>query len=276
MSTFKWVLIALLIGSILSYIVSGFFSDRKIAEAHAATKVAEDAVTLEQENNSKLRERLEPEIESLEDEVPTLTAENAEKDTQISQERAASNRARQAIVVLQEQRREEEILIAETASTQLVVRTLELIDEGYPQIINPNYRVFRGDDFVANRPAAEAFTLGLTEALSSRLIVIKQQENMDSLENEVVLTAEQRENLTTALNKEQVAHLKTNELLSSERQLSGRHLENITALNDEVNAYESKLRFDLFSPKCGAGGFAGVNSTAEATVGVGVFCGWIF
>lgn len=276
MATIKWVLIALVIGSIISYFVSGYFADRKIVEAHAATKVAEEAVTLERNINSKLRADLEPEIEALEEEVSTLAAENAEKDVQISQERRASTRARREVLALQEQRRTEELLISETASTQLVLRTLELIEEGYPQITNPKYRVFRGDDFVANRPAAEAFTLGLTESLTSRMIMVNQRDNIDSLENEVILTKEQKDNLNRALDKEKEALSKTNQLLFSERQLSNRHLVNITALNDEVDAYESKLKFNLFSPKCGAGGYAGVGLNAEPSVGVGIFCGWIF
>lgn len=276
MSTIKWILVALVIGSIVSYIVSGYFADQRIAEAHAATKSAEDAVAAEQKINTELRANLEPEITALEEEVSTLTSENVEKDVQIAQERRSRNRAREEVRVLIQQRDKEEEVVASSGNEELVLRSLQLIDEGYPQILNPNYRVFRGDDFVANRAAAEGFTLGLSEALSSRMIVIGQQESMHSLENEIVLTNEQKDNLDIALAKEKEARSLTDELLVSERQLSERHLENITALNNEVDAYESKLKFDLFSPKCGLGGYAGVGLNAEPSVGVGVFCGWIF
>lgn len=205
-----------------------------------------------------------------------LELDNTAKDMEISRERNVSRRARNQADELIRQRQVQTTQISDSNNTELVVKTLDLIARNYPHVADPSYAVYDNKDFVANRAAADGFAFGLTEAVASRAILASQRVESESLTSQLQLTTDQKANLDAALTSEKLAHSKTGELLVSETELGKKNLALVTTLRDEVNAWESKFKFDLFRPKCGLGGFVGVDTKVESSIGVGIFCGWIF
>lgn len=273
-----FAIISLLVVFLAAFSLAGYFyADSKIKLAHEASEEAKEEVEAKTEENAELRRTLVPEIDELRDEVVKLELANTSKDMEIARERNVSKRARSEADELRRRRLRETTEIAEADNQQLVVKTLDLIKRAFPQVADPSYSVYDNKDFVADRPAADAFAFGLTEALVNRSIIVKQLEDVEALTNQLNLSKEQKDNLDKALNSEKEAHGKTEKLLGSEIDLGKANVVLVEKLGDEVKAWEDKYEFNFLKPKCGFGGMFGYDvANSNAALGVGVICGWMF
>jgi hypothetical protein len=243
-------------------------------EAVAARVKAEATLADTTQATMELRLELEPEIAGLKDDNVGLQNELFKRDLLIENEQEKNRRLEEELVEIKVDKAEDVVMVLSREDDELVDASLRLIPELYPYLEGqPEYGFFDGV-FESNRPTAEAFTFALTEVQVGRRTIINASESVDTAKTELKLTQEQRENLRTQLFKEQTGHGKTGELLDAERQRQSDTINLVSKLNDEVAAYRKQLSFDLFRPKCGIGGFAGVALGGDAAVGVGLTCGW--
>ena len=271
-----WAIAGIVLFAVVSYIVKIVFIDTAIAEAHEATGQAQAQLAAEKERNIELTDLYVPKIEELNEKVTALEVDNAVKQQRVIDEQArrvdAQRRARDA----EDERRKAAATVTSSSDVQLAAHTLNMININYPQVTGTTYGIF-GKDFVANRPAAEGIALGLNEVVSSRIVLGEKDSEIESLEVQTNEIAGQKLNLENALDAAQEAHGLTRELLVSEQGVSEKNLVTINAQKVEINAYENKWKFDIFSPKCGIGGFVGYDlANGKAAVGPALFCGWIF
>ena len=260
----------------VSYIVKVVFIDTAIAEAHEATGQAQAQLATEKERNIELTEKYEPQIDELKEKVTALEVDNAVKQQRVIDEQArrvdAQRRARDA----EDERKKAAATITSSGDTQLAAHTLNMININYPQVQGATYGIF-GEDFVANRPAAEGMALGLNEVVSGRIVIGQKNSEIESLEIQANEISGQKLNMETALAAETEAHGLTKELLGSEKGVSEKNVSTIEAQMKEIEAYERKWKFDIFAPKCGIGVFVGYDlANGKAAVGPALFCGWIF
>lgn len=248
--------------------------DARIEAAEDATNEALLLVSQEKTKNVELRAIVEPKIKQLQEDNFKLNEANQQKDLQIGTERRRRIIAQNQADDLRKKQQEEQEDVLSSGNQELVTKTLRMIAQAYPQVTGETYAVYDDKDFVGNRSTADAFGLSLTEALSSRMILVSQADENDTLTNELQLTTEQKDNLDKALSNEQEAHRSTNDLLVSERAITGTNETAIAALSEERDAYKSKLEFNWLAPKCGIGGFTGLGYEGP-TLGIGIFCGWV-